>query len=183
MKQCRLKIITAYINRDGKEPDKEIIHYVSENQKDISEYQQDYNINFKKEEVEKNIIGDIQKDEEEEEAIIIRDKNDLIKKKKQKINKEKVYVIDGLFSSNAKVTKKNLFKNPVQINNLNISHVKLNKKKEKNNQKLPLEKIVKAHNEINEKISTSINKLEPKYDNKTNTSCLHWRNPLYRFPS
>ena len=169
MKQCRLKIITAYINSDEKEPDKEIIHYVSENQKDISEYQQDYNIDFKKEEIEKNNTGDIQKDEEEEEAIIIRDKNDLKKKKKQKINKEKVYLIDGLFSSNANVIKKNLFKSPVQINNLNISHVKPNKKKEKNSQKIPLEKIVKAHNEINEKISSSINKLEPKYDNKTNT--------------
>ena len=84
MKQCRLKIITAYINSDEKEPDKEIIHYVSENQKDISEYQQDYNIDFKKEEIEKNITGDIQKDEEEEEAIIIRDKNDLKKKRSKR---------------------------------------------------------------------------------------------------
>ena len=33
MKPCRLKIITALINEDEKESDKEVIHYVSLNEK------------------------------------------------------------------------------------------------------------------------------------------------------
>ena len=169
MKCCRLKIITACINPEEKESDKEIIHYVSQTKKFISGYQTEYNsINYRKEEMEeeKNIIEDEQKEEEEEEAIIIRDKNDLIKKIPKINKKEKIYLIDGLFSSSNNIIKKNLFKNPNEIKNLNNSKART---KEKNNQKLFSAKNAKINNKKNEKIITQKYKLEPKFDNKTNT--------------
>ena len=169
MKCCRLKIITACINPEEKESDKEIIQYVSQTKKFISGYQTEYNsINYRKEEMEeeKNIIEDEQKEEEEEEAIIIRDKNDLIKKIPKINKKEKIYLIDGLFSSSNNIIKKNLFKNPNEIKNLNNSKART---KEKNNQKLFSAKNAKINNKKNEKIITQKYKLEPKFDNKTNT--------------
>ena len=178
MKPCRLKIITALINEDEKESDKEVIHYVSLNEKKIPDKNIEYNnINLKKEEIfneeEKNINLNDQNDEEEEEAIIIRDKNDLIKKK-IKINKEKVYIIDGLFSSTHKSTKINLFKNKNQINNLNLSQTKSNKDKEKENnqnQKLRSGKnnITNINNNKNSKKHLYTYKCDHIYDNKINT--------------
>ena len=178
MKPCRLKIITAVINEDEKESDKEVIHYVSLNEKKIPDKNIEYNnINLKKEEIfneeEKNINLNDQNDEEEEEAIIIRDKNDLIKKK-IKINKEKVYIIDGLFSSTHKSTKINLFKNKNQINNLNLSQTKSNKDKEKENnqnQKLRSGKnnITNINNNKNSKKHLYTYKCDHIYDNKINT--------------
>ena len=166
MKPCRLKIITAFINQDEKESDKEIIHYVSLNQKIKEEYQDKYdNINLKKEEIEeeKNINIDEPKEEEEDE-IIIRDKNDL-KKKKIKINKEKVYLIDGLFSSTHNITKKNLFKSQNQINN---SQAKPSKEKD-------TQKLRSVNNNISTKHKKNGKKPQYKYkcdhiyDNKINT--------------
>jgi hypothetical protein len=178
MKPCRLKIITALINEDEKASDKEIIHYVSLNEKKISDNKLEYNnINLKKEEnfneEEKSINFNQQNDEEEEEAIIIRDKDDLIKKK-IKINKEKVYLIDGLFASTNKITKKNLFKNQNQIINLNLSQTKSIKEKENNqnqNQILRSGKnnIPNINNNKNSKKNLYAYKCDHIYDNKINT--------------
>ena len=173
MKPCRLKIITAFINPDEKESDKEVIHYVSLNEKTIPEYQEKFiNPNLKNEEIEeeeKNIIIDDHKEEEEEEEVIIRDKNDL-KTKKIKINKEKVYLIDGLFSSTHNSTKKNLFKVQNQIKGLDISQTKSIKEKEKDSQKLRSAKInTNINNKKNTKKPIYTYKWDHKYDNKINT--------------
>ena len=163
MKPCRLKIITAYINPNEKERDKEIIHYVSKNERILPENQEEYNnLNTKlkkneiDEEEEKNINIDEQKDkEEEEEAVIIRDKNDL--KKKKKINKEKVYLIDGLFTST----------HNINIKNLNLFQSKLNK--EKDSKKLRSAKNNNINYKQNGKKPLYTYKWDHKYDNKVNT--------------
>ena len=169
MKPCRLKIITAFINPDEKESDKEVIHYVSLNKKVQEESQDKYkNIDLKKEELEeeKNINGDELKDEEEEEEIIIRDKNDL-KKKKIKISKEKVYLIDGLFSSTHITAKKNLFKSQNQ-KPINISQTKPPKEKEP--QKLrSVNNNISSKNKKNGKKRIYSYKWDHRYDNKINT--------------
>ena len=158
MKPCRLKIITAYINQDEKESDKEVIHYVSQNEKLKSEYK---NINTCKDNIleeEKNIFTEVKIDDEEEE-VIIRDKNDL-KKKKIKINKEKVYLIDGLFSSTHNTAKNKLIQN--QNKSMSVSN-----EKNKDNQKL---RSVKNNGNISKngkKIYAY--KWDHKYDNKINT--------------
>ena len=156
MKPCRLKIITACINPDEKESDTEIIHYVSKNDNTLSNIQ--YN-NIMEE--EKNINSDNLK-EEEEEAIIIRDKDDL--KKKKKISKEKVYLIEGLFSSNYNSNKKKLFH--VENKSINISQTPVNneKDKDKDNQKL---RSIKNNNVKNGKKIYKY-KWENKHDNKIN---------------
>ena len=163
MKPCRLKIITAYINPNEKERDKEIIHYVSKNERILPENQEVYNnLNTKlkkneiDEEEEKNINIDEQKDkEEEEEAVIIRDKNDL--KKKKKINKEKVYLIDGLFTST----------HNINIKNFNLFQSKLNK--EKDSKKLRSAKNNNINYKQNGKKPLYTYKWDHKYDNKVNT--------------
>ena len=166
MKPCRLKIITAFINPDEKESDKEVIHYVSLNEKMLEEYPDKYNnINLKKEEIEeeeKNININDTKDDEEEEEIIIRDKNDL---KKKKISKEKVYLIDGLFSSSHNSTKKNLFKTQNQLNISNTKSIK-----EKDTQKLrSANNKISIKNKKNGKKHLYSYKWDHKYDNKINT--------------
>ena len=162
MKPCRLKIITACINPMENESDKETIHYVSQNQKSMLEYN---NTDINREEImtmeeEKNIMTEV-KNEDEEEEVIIRDKNDL-KKKIIKINKEKVYLIDGLFSSIHNAHKNKLFQNQNKSMN-NISN-----EKNKDNQKL---RSVKNNGNIskNGKKQIYAYKWDPKFDNKVNT--------------
>ena len=155
MKPCRLKIITACINPDEKESDTEVIHYVSKNDKKLSNKQ------YNNIEEEKNINSDNLK-EEEEEAIIIRDKDDLIKKK-HKISKEKVYLIEGLFSSDYNSNKKRLFQ--VENKCINIFQTKANNEKEKVNQKL---RSGKNNNNMANGKKTYKYKWENKHDNKIN---------------
>ena len=112
---CRLKIITANINPDEQISDTEIIKYVSKCNNPLKSSESDFlkqSSQQQPEEEEKNM--EIQNEEEDEDIIIIYDKNDLVKKKRIKISKEKVYLIDGLFSST------------------NMSSVKPNKKSSQN---------------------------------------------------
>ena len=166
MKPCRLKIITACINPEQKESDTEKIHYVSQNQKIMSQAQYN-NININKDDIieeEKNLNMDEKKDDEEEGAIIIRDKNDL-RKKKIKISKEKVYLIDGLFSSTHNDNKRKPFQG--QNKGVNSSQTKSNREKDKDTQKL---RSGKNNNNIkNGKKPTYAYKWDHKYDNKINT--------------
>ena len=72
MKPCRLKIITACINPMENESDKETIHYVSQNQKSMLEYN---NTDINREEImtmeeEKNIMTEVKNEDEEEEVMI-----------------------------------------------------------------------------------------------------------------
>lgn len=62
MKTCRLKIITANINPDKNESDAEIIHYVSQNKNSSQQYE----INSKEIEEEKNINIYLKNEEEED---------------------------------------------------------------------------------------------------------------------
>ena len=155
MKTCRLKIITANINPDKNESDAEIIHYVSQNKNSSQQYE----MNSQKIEEEKN-INIYLKNEEEEDAIIIRDKNDLIKPKKVV---GKAYLINGLFSKNNKNSKKrvNLTKSADTFNS------KTNKISE--NQKLRSNKKNILSNSKNEKKSTSSYKFGHNQDNKIYT--------------
>ena len=106
---CRLKIITANINKDEQISDTEIIKYVSKCINPLKSSESDFlkqSSQQQQEEEEKNM--EIQNEEEDDEVTIIYDKNDLMKKKRIKISKEKVYLIDGLFSStNMSSTKPN----------------------------------------------------------------------------
>ena len=155
MKTCRLKIITANINPDKNESDAEIIHYISQNKNSSQQYE----MNSKQIEEEKN-INIYLKNEEEEDAIIIRDKNDLIKPKKVV---GKVYLINGLFSKNNKNSKKRV--------NLNKSADTFNSKTNKisENQKLRSTKKNILSNSKNEKKSTSNYKFGHNQDNKIYT--------------
>jgi len=155
MKTCRLKIITANINPDKNESDAEIIHYVSQNKKSSQQYE----INSKEIEEEKN-INIYLKNEEEEDAIIIRDKNDLIKPKKPT---GKVYLINGLFPKNNKNTKKRIY----VTKSADISNSKTNKYSE--NQKLRSTKKNILSNSKNGKKPTSIYKIGNNQENKINT--------------
>ena len=97
---CRLKIIAANINEDEQISDTEVIKYISKCINPLKSIDTDFlkqSSQQQPEEEEKN--KEIQNEEEEEDVVIIFDKNDLIKKKRIKISKEKVYLIDGLFSS------------------------------------------------------------------------------------
>ena len=154
MKPCRLKIITAIINPDEKESDIETIHYVSQNKNYISQYQDN---NKTLEEEEKNL--DIDLLNEEEDAIIIRDKND-IKKKKIKIPKEKVYLIDRLFSPNNSQTKRRVIQNKSADTRTN---------KDSENQKLRAKKKINESNKKSGKKSIYRYKWDYNYDNKINT--------------
>ena len=106
---CRLKIITANINEDEQISDTEIIKYISKCINPLKSSESDFlkqSSQQQQEEEEKNM--EIQNEEEDDEVTIIYDKNDLMKKKRIKISKEKVYLIDGLFSStNMSSTKPN----------------------------------------------------------------------------
>ena len=106
---CRLKIITANINENEQISDTEIIKYVSKCINPLKSSESDFlkqSSQQQQEEEEKNM--EIQNEEEDDEVTIIYDKNDLMKKKRIKISKEKVYLIDGLFSStNMSSTKPN----------------------------------------------------------------------------
>ena len=106
---CRLKIITANINEDEQISDTEIIKYISKCINPLKSSESDFlkqSSQQQQEEEEKNM--EIQNEEEDDEITIIYDKNDLMKKKRIKISKEKVYLIDGLFSStNMSSTKPN----------------------------------------------------------------------------
>ena len=106
---CRLKIITANINKDEQISDTEVIKYISKCINPLKSSESDFlkqSSQQQQEEEEKNM--EIQNEEEDDEVTIIYDKNDLMKKKQIKISKEKVYLIDGLFSStNMSSTKPN----------------------------------------------------------------------------
>ena len=154
MKICRLKIITASINPDKNESDAEIIHYVSQNKNSSQQYE----INSKEIEEEKNININL-KNEEEEDAIIIRDKNDLIKPKKPT---GKVYLINGLFAKNNKNPKKRIY----LTKSADISNSKNNKYSE--NQKLRSTKKNILGNSKNGKKPTSNYKFGNNQDNKIN---------------
>ena len=164
MKPCRLKIITACIQPEENEPDKEIIHYISKNIKIMPEDPNEEII-----EEDNNIITENLKEdeEEEEEEIIIRDKSDTKKKKaKIKINKEKIYSIDGLFSSS---NRNSLRKNILPTRNKSVNIIQ-SKSLEKDIQKL------RSSNKTNV-TNVSKNGKKPKYgykfdhyyDNKINT--------------
>ena len=154
MKPCRLKIITALINPEENKSDEEVIHYVSQNKKYISQYQ-DNNKNL--EEEEKNLNVALQN--EKEDAIIIRDKDD-IKKKKIRIPKEKVYLIDGLFTTNHSGVQKKVFQNK-------SADTKIIKDSE--NQKLKAGKRNIENMNKNGKKPIYNYKWDFKYDNKINT--------------
>ena len=97
---CRLKIITANINEDAQISDTEVIKYISQCINPLKSSEADFlkqSSQQQPEEEEKNM--EKQKEDEDEDVVIIFDKNDLVKKKRIKISKEKVYLIDGLFSS------------------------------------------------------------------------------------
>ena len=97
---CRLKIITANINSDEQISDTEVIKYVSQCINPLKSSEADFlkqSSQQQPEEEEKNM--EKQNEDEDEDVVIIFDKNDLVKKKRIKISKEKVYLIDGLFSS------------------------------------------------------------------------------------
>ena len=97
---CRLKIITANINEDAQISDTEVIKYISQCINPLKSSEADFlkqSSQQQPEEEEKNL--EIQNEDEDEDVVIIFDKNDLVKKKRIKISKEKVYLIDGLFSS------------------------------------------------------------------------------------
>ena len=119
------------------------------------EYFSDYN-NFEeeqlkqvpKQEEEKNM--ELQNDEEEEDIVIIYDQNDINKKKKIKISKEKVYLIDGLFSST------------------NMSTIKSNKKPSQNKDTNKLRNKKNDSSKANKKHNYSY-KWENVHDNKVNT--------------
>lgn len=155
MKTCRLKIITANINPDKNESDAEIIHYVSQNKNSSQQYE----INSKEIEEEKN-INIYLKNEEEEDAIIIRDKNDLIKPKKPT---GKVYLINGLFPKNNKNPKKRIY----LTKSADISNSKTNKYSE--NQKLRSTKKNILSNSKNGKKPISIYKIGNNQENKINS--------------
>ena len=97
---CRLKIITANINEDAQISDTEVIKYISQCINPLKSSEADFlkqSSQQQPEEEEKNV--EMQNEDEDEDVVIIFDKNDLVKKKRIKISKEKVYLIDGLFSS------------------------------------------------------------------------------------
>ena len=97
---CRLKIITANINEDAQISDTEVIKYISQCINPLKSSEADFlkqSSQQQPEEEEKNL--EMQNEDEDEDVVIIFDKNDLVKKKRIKISKEKVYLIDGLFSS------------------------------------------------------------------------------------
>ena len=159
MKKCRLKIITAIINPDKNESDKEIIQYVSQNEDFMTKNK---NINKKqKNEEEKSLNLNFV----DEESTIIKERNEL-NKNKTKLSKEKVFLIDGLFSSTHNITKTNLFKNQIGI--FDISQDKQIKEKE-NITKLHSTKKKNTNNENNVHKSSYTYKWEHKFDNVINT--------------
>ena len=148
---CRLKIITANINPDKQISDTEIIKYVSKCNNPLKSSDSDFlkqSSQQQPEEEEKNM--EIQNEEEDEDIIIIYDKNDLVKKKRIKISKEKVYLIDGLFSST------------------NMSSVKPNKKSSQNRENKKLRSNQNNTNNLHKKKEYSY-KCENVHDNKVNT--------------
>ena len=136
MNPCRLKIITANINPDENISDTEVIKYISKYINALTFSQSENIKSIPKQEEEKNV--EPLNDEEEEDVIIISDKNDLNKKKKIKISREKVYLIDGLFSStnmstSSKINKKSNLNNSKDTKKLRSnknSTGNLHKKKE-----------------------------------------------------
>ena len=155
MNQCRLKIIVANINPDEKISDTESIKYVSKNNNSLNNFEEEQLKQVPKQEEEKNM--ELQNDEEEEDIVIIYDQNDINKKKKIKISKEKVYLIDGLFSST------------------NMSTIKSNKKPSQNkdtnklrNKKNDSSKASKKHNYSYKWENVHDNKVNTFYNSKVN---------------
>ena len=155
MNPCRLKIIVANINTDEKISDTESIKYVSKNNNSLNNFEEEQLKQVPKQEEEKNM--ELQNDEEEEDIVIIYDQNDINKKKKIKISKEKVYLIDGLFSST------------------NMSTIKSNKKPSQNkdtnklrNKKNDSSKASKKHNYSYKWENVHDNKVNTFYNSKVN---------------
>ena len=155
MNPCRLKIIVANINPDEKISDTESIKYVSKNNNSLNNFEEEQLKQVPKQEEEKNM--ELQNDEEEEDIVIIYDQNDINKKKKIKISKEKVYLIDGLFSST------------------NMSTIKSNKKPSQNkdtnklrNKKNDSSKASKKHNYSYKWENVHDNKVNTFYNSKVN---------------
>ena len=185
MSVCRLKIITVNISPDPQNSDSEEIKYIS--QCNNSLFGNIINNNNEGEK-EKNILRSAKKhseeeknmeqneENEEEEVIIIRDKNDLLKKNKNKIiSKEKIYLIDGLFSSTNMTSTNNnkKFKSVKNsTSNLNIMN-NLLKSKSKNKKKGHSYKFETNANNFDNKINTF-------YDSKQiiNTNIKKEENPF-----
>ena len=104
MNPCRLKIITANINPDETVSDTEVIKYVSKCNNIFTSIDPETIKISQNEEEKNNELHNVE--EEEDDVVIIYDKNDLLKKKKIKISREKVYLIDGLFTSTNMSTAK-----------------------------------------------------------------------------
>ena len=152
MNPCRLKIIAANINPDSQISDTESIKYISKciNNNPINNFDEDLLKQIPNEEEEKNME---MKNEEEEDIVIIYDQKDYNKKKKIKISKEKVYLIDGLFSST----------------NMSTSSVsKTNKKQNQNKDTKKLRSTKNSSSNLTKKNKYSY-KWENVHDNKVNT--------------
>ena len=135
MNPCRLKIIAANINPDSHISDTESIKYISKcinniNNNPINNYDEDHLKQIPNKEEEKNM--ELQNEEEEEDIVIIYGQKDLNKKKKIKITKEKVYLIDGLFSSTNMSTTSAIKPNKKPNHNKDSKKLKSNKNSSSN---------------------------------------------------
>ena len=150
---CRLKIIAANINEDEQISDTEVIKYISKCINPLKSIDTEFlkqSSQQQPEEEEKN--KEIQNEDEEEDVVIIFDKNDLIKKKRIKISKEKVYLIDGLFSStnmtsNKPHKKSNQIRETKKLRSNQNSTINLNSHKKK-------EYLYKCENVHDNKVNT-----------------------------
>ena len=176
MNPCRLKIITANINPDENISDTEVIKYISKYINSIS-YSESENIkSLQKQEEEKKV--EPLNDEEEEDVIIISDKNDLNKKKKIKISREKVYLIDGLFSSTNMSTTSKINKKSNQNNIKDTKKLRSNKNSTGNLHKKK-EYSYKCENVHDNKVNTFYNsKVNQNYSKIAGTSPGKGENPF-----
>ena len=175
MNPCRLKIITANINPDENISDTEAIKYISMHYNSLTSSQSENIKSIPKQEEEKNV--EPLNDEEEEDIIIITDKNDLNKKKKIKISREKVYLIDGLFSStNMSTSKPN--KKPNQNQNKDTKKLRSNKNSTGNSHKKK-EYSYKCENVHDNKVNTFYNsRVNQNYSKISGTSPAKGENPF-----
>ena len=148
MNPCRLKIITANINPDETVSDTEVIKYVSKCNNIFTSIDPETIKISQNEEEKNNELHNVE--EEEDDVVIIYDKNDLLKKKKIKISREKVYLIDGLFTST------------------NMSTAKPDKKINQNKDTKKLRSNKNSTSNVNKKKKYAY-KCENIHDNKVNT--------------
>ena len=160
MNPCRLKIIVANINPEPEISDTESIKYVSKyiNSNPINNYEEDILKQIPKKEEEKNM--ELKNGEEEEDVVIIYDQKDLYKKKKIKIRKEKVYLIDGLFSSTNMSTTASKPIKKINQNNKEQKKLRSNKNSSPN--------LTKKHNYLYKWENVHDNKVNTFYNSKIN---------------